>query len=594
MWNNIEGIHIAYLSESWINQLTSKLDIIDVLSKYVHLEKKGAKFWACCPFHNEKTASFSIRQDQQSYHCFGCGKSGNVITFIMEYERLSFPEACEFLAKMVGLEMPNDETEAQKEYREKRERAIAVLKLTAHFYVDNLYKPRGKIARDYVVQRGLTAETLRDFGVGFSPNYDDLIKHIKSSGYDTDIAVYAGVLSNNEGRFSDFEANRLVIPIINAKNEVIAFGGRRLDGKKEFKYKNTSGTAIFDKRRTLFAINMIKKLQQKEVVKSLILVEGYMDVISLYQAGIKNAIASMGTALTVEQCKEIKRYTNLIYVCFDGDAAGQNATLRSLDLLDSAGLEVKVVSMPEGLDPDDTVRKFGKQGYLDIVDKSLPLMEFKLAKVEQKYNLTSLDGKKKYANEAVRVLSSVDDITRGVYLKMVSERSGLSEDAILNSLSAVVSAPKPQLVQPTPASNADVSAEFKSRILACRYILSAIIAEKSFVDISAVKSEFFEYPIHISLYQYIWQCIDGKKRPQESEMYNLSAESNAEMTKIIYAINNVPTNRQSEYYNDCLKTLNKQMLDKRKKSLIEQIAKLEDGEQKNILKQELLKLLQKK
>ncbi len=588
-----EGTKIAYLSESWINQLTSKLDIVDVIGRYTHLEKKGAKYWACCPFHIEKTASFAIRQDQQSYHCFGCGKSGNVITFVMEHERLTFLEACEHLANMVGLAMPDNETPEQKEYRAKREKAIAVLKLSAHYYVDNLYKPSGKIARDYVTQRGLSAETLRDFGVGYSPDYNTLPVHIRNAGYEQDIAIYAGVLSSYEGKVTDFEATRLVIPIINAKNEVIAFGGRRLDGKKEYKYKNTSATAIFDKRRTLFAINMIKRLQQKEIVKHLILVEGYMDVISLYQAGIKNAIASMGTSLTIEQCKEIKRYTNLIYVCFDGDAAGQNATSRSLDLLSEAGLEVKVVSLPDNLDPDDAVRKFGRDGFLSLVEAALPLIEFKLAKVEKAFNLTSLDGKKKYANAAVAVLSSLDSITRGIYLKVVSEKSGLSEEAISNSVITSRPIPKftPRDTQPTETV---IAPELRSAIIACRFILSSILSLKKYVNMSEIIKEYFEYPIHNTIFAYIEECINDQKLPQESELYNIAPESNAEISKVIYAVNNIPVADQAAYYKDCIASLVKMKKDKRKKLLIERINKLEDGDEKNLLKKELLALLSQK
>lgn len=592
--------NIAKFTESWLEQLKSKSDIVDVLGEFLYLERKGANLWACCPFHKEKTPSFSVKQDGQFYHCFGCGKSGNVITFLMEHERLSYTEAVEWLAKRANMPLPDDETPEQKSARRKREKGLECLRLAARFYFGNLYAPEGRPALDYINSRGLSEETVKTFGIGYSVNYTDLPSHLAKAGYSDETMIYTGVVSANNGRVSDFEAGRLIIPIINEKSQVIAFGGRRIDGGKEFKYKNTSATAIFDKRRNLYNLNTIKKLQQKENINALILVEGYMDVISLFQAGIKNAIASMGTSLTKEQCDKIKKFTNNVFVCFDGDGAGQIATMRSLDMLAGAGLEVRVVSLPQGLDPDDTVKRFGKEGFLDIVDKALPLIDFKLKALSEKFNLNTLDGKNRYANAALDILADLDPIARDAYITRVSEYSLLSEDSIKNSLAdKLARGVKPKV--PKPAEKAEqeksaknYSAAEKARIIAARFLLSSILSFKDYVDIKEISPDFFEYPPHKEIFAYILRQIDKNTPPEIGALFDLTPEYNAEINKLISASDDIPAAERRRYYADSIKLFEKFKRAERIKELTDKISAVSDGDEKDLLKQELRKLINNK
>ena len=388
---------------------------------------------ACCPFHHEKTPSFQVRADYQYFKCFGCQKSGNVITFIMEHERLSYPEAVEWLAKKANLQIPESFESPDFKERKKTIKKIYAANLeAARFYNGVLFSSQGKKALDYLKKRGLSESTIKTFGLGYSPNAQELPKYMIKKGYAIETLEKAGLVRLDKlSSPYDFYAGRIIFPIINAFGDVTGFGGRALMETNFAKYLNTYASPAFDKKGTLYNINLFKKLKQSQPVKSLVLVEGYMDVISLHQGGIRNTMAPMGTSLTIEQCRIIKRYTDLVYVCFDGDSAGQSAALRSLDLLKEQGLDVKVVELPKDADPDDTIKKIGKKGFEKLLEEALPLLDFKLKKIEEKYDLSTLDGKNKYATEAIAELFKLNDIEKEVYAVKVSNKSGLSTDTIL-------------------------------------------------------------------------------------------------------------------------------------------------------------------
>lgn len=585
-------------NEQWLAELKSKSDIVDVLSKFVYLEKKGSKYWACCPFHNEKTASFVVNPREQYYHCFSCKASGTVITFLMEHEKMTYREAIEWLAKRAGMTMPEEEDPKARQARKQRESALAAAKEAAHFYFEVLRSERGEPARSYLAERGIQSKTVTEFGLGYSPDYDSLPRYLSSKGYSVETMLYAGLVTrNDQGRISDFQAKRLIVPIINARGQVIGFGGRVIEKDKFPKYKNTSGTALFDKRRTIFGLNRIRKLQQSEDQKALILVEGYMDVISLTQAGIVNSVASMGTALTPEQCKELKRFVNLIYVCFDGDAAGQSATWRSLDLLKEAGLEVKVVSIPDGMDPDDAVKKGGKEGFSVLLDRALPLIEFKLQTVAARYRLDSPDGRNKFAKAALAVLHDLDEITRDVYIQVVSEMSKLSPESIANSLRDYrVETPRsrPTQAEESPAEDGFVlTPELRARIIAARYLLSSVFAHKDYVTIDALQASYFDYPVHKSIYEYLMRCVSARRRPVIGDLYDLLPEGRGEIDKMIEAIDKVSLDKQLTYYQECIRQLDAGKVQKRKKEIIEALKTATDPDTVQALKEELRKLTTK-
>lgn len=509
----------------------------------------------------------------------------------MEHERLEYREAIEWLARRAGMELPDEETEEERRARLEREKALEVMKLAARFYFDNLRKPEGRAAADYIKRRGLDETTVVEFGMGCSTDFYSLPDFFAKKGYDARTLKNAGLVSDVDGRLIDFFGGRLIIPIINARDQVIGFGGRTLEKDKLPKYKNSSGTILFDKRKVLFGINLIKKLQQSENVNDIILVEGYMDVISLRQAGVKNAVASMGTSLTVEQCRELRKYTNTVFVSFDGDAAGQNATWRSLDLLAAAGLEVRVIKMPEGLDPDDTIKKEGCEGYMRYKSAALPLIDFKLKSLAARYNLSTADGKNKFAKSTLGILGALDPIARDLYIKEVSSMSGLSTESIINSLAQAKATPS----APERANTEQDSAqppETNARIVAARFLLSAVFGCKDYVQIDDLNEEYLEYPPHKEIAAYINACIARKEPPKIGALFDF-VEDKSEIDRITEAANGVPASEEREYYRKCVETLQKGGLQKRRTYLLEKIKSTADDKERELLKEELRKLLRR-
>lgn len=507
---------------------------------------------------------------------------------------MEYSEAMEWLARRAGMELPQEETEEERRARAERDKALEVMKLAARFYFDNLKKPEGKPAIDYIRQRGLSESTVVEFGMGYSTDFTSLPDYFSKKGYDTKTLKNACLVSqNDEGRIIDFFGGRLIIPIINARDQVIGFGGRTLEKDRMPKYKNSAGTLLFDKRKTLFGINLIKKLQQAETVNDIILVEGYMDVISLRQAGIKNAVASMGTSLTVEQCKELRKYTNVVFVSYDGDAAGQMATWRSLDLLARAGLEVRVLTMPEGLDPDDTVKKEGREGYLLYKNAALPLIDFKLKSLSKRYNLNTADGKNKFANATLGILSALDPIAKDLYVKEVSKLSGLSAESIANSLSAELEKRARRApVAETKKENAAQITDNNARIVAARFLLASVFSAKDYVKITDIKDEYFDFEPHKEIAAYVKKCIEKREPPKIGALFDF-VEDKSEIERITEAMSSVPVSQAEDYYIKCIQTLEKSGLQKKKAELLEKIKISSDIKEQQLLKEELLKLIRR-
>lgn len=377
----------------WIDQLKSRVGIVELVGSYVSLERKGSRYWACCPFHHEKTPSFTVDETRNSYYCFGCHVGGDCIRFVMDIENVDFMSACKLLAKRVGMEMPEFKSrrDGSQDVRRKKERLYEMMKDAARYYRSNFDGKEGAPAREYLAGRGIGENTARAFGIGYSTGYRGLVTKLKSLGYLEIEMVEAGLVDQRDGDVYDAMAGRLIVPIIDGMKRIIAFGGRVLVKDKLPKYKNTRDTILFDKSNELFGQDTVKRLRMTQPVNDLIVVEGYMDVISLWQAGVKNAVASMGTALTQRQAAILKRYCDKVYICYDGDAAGQKATVRGLDILHSQGLDVRVVSLPEGLDPDEFVRKYGADGYIAQLVKAKPLYEFKLSHLAEGYDMSVAD-----------------------------------------------------------------------------------------------------------------------------------------------------------------------------------------------------------
>ena len=349
--------------KEFLSTLKQKLNIIEVAGGYISLERKGGTWWACCPFHHEKTPSFAINESDQYFHCFGCGESGDVIKFVQSMENIEFIDAVKLLAERAGLSMPQTAFDNGQtvELKRKKDAVLEILAASARFYLNNLNSGNADKHIEYILKRQIPSNIVRKFGLGASLNYNDLPKFLLSKGFDRRDMLESGVVSEAEGRLIDSQGGRLIFPIINAMNEVIAFGGRRLEKTDFGKYKNTKDTIVFNKSKSLYNINLLKKLKKTQNISNVIMVEGYMDTISLYQAGFTNVVASMGTSLTQDQARLLKRYSDNVLISYDGDSAGQKANARGLDILKSNGLNVKVVPLNDGLDPDDVIKKLGAE-----------------------------------------------------------------------------------------------------------------------------------------------------------------------------------------------------------------------------------------
>ena len=421
---------MAIFPDAWLSELLSKSDLAAIASEYTLLKPKGRRLWGCCPFHSEKTPSFSVVPDEQFYYCFGCHAGGSVVQFVMDAEKLTYVEAIKYLAQRAGMELPDDvDDDRLRQERALKERLYAACKDAAMFYHARLLSEEGKEAQKYLMGRNIDAATAAKFGLGYAPpGWDNLLKYMTEKGYSREHLLAAGLIIQGKGRDKYYDAyrDRVMFPIVSTAKRVLGFGARTM-GNDTPKYLNTGDTPIFNKRKNLYGLN----LQRGKHLADIIIVEGYMDVISLYKAGVTNAVASLGTALTQQQARLIKRYVPKVYISYDGDSAGQNATLRGLDILAKEGLDVRVIVIPDNMDPDDYAKKFGGQEYLALKDKALTLNGFKLDSLMGGIDLSTPDGREEYAKKACALLARLEPVEQERYAPVIARRTGFSKEAIL-------------------------------------------------------------------------------------------------------------------------------------------------------------------
>ena len=416
--------------EAFLDELIARNPIEDVVSQYVNLKRSGSNLFGLCPFHGEKTPSFSVSPDKGIYYCFGCHKGGSVINFEMEIEGLSYPDAVRALAKRAGLEVPEDE-QYQSRYRQ-QERLWALHKEAARFFHSRLYAPIGANALQYATGRGMPKSILTKFGIGYAPDsWTDLVDYLRSKNYTDQELRDSGLVtvSQKNGNLFDRFRDRLMFPIIDVRGNVIGFGGRIMNSsdKSAAKYLNSPETLIFNKRKNLFALNLAKKSK----LGYLILVEGYMDAIALHQYGFDCAVASLGTALTEDGANLLSRYTEQVVLIYDGDEAGQNATQRAIPILEKAGLQVKVLKMRDAKDPDEYLKKFGADRFRILLEESANRVEYQLNAILKKYDIRDDEQKVQYLQESAGLIGSLSSaVQREVYGGRVAEAAGISEDAM--------------------------------------------------------------------------------------------------------------------------------------------------------------------
>ena len=422
------------LPQPFLDELVSRSDILDIVSSYVALTRKGSNYFGLCPFHNEKTGSFSVAPDKQIFHCFGCKKGGGVITFIMEIENLSFPDAVRFLAKRANMEVPD--TGEDREAARRRARILALNREAARWFYANLSRPEGAAVNAYLAQRRISRKTAMDFGLGAAlDSWDSLLTAMIAKGYTKSELLAAGLaVQNQQGRLYDKFRSRLIFPVIDVRGDIVAFGGRVLD-KSEPKYLNTQETVVYSKRRNLYGINLAKKTKRPNII----LCEGNIDVITLHQAGFDNAVASMGTALTVEQTRLLSRYTKELVLCYDNDTAGQTATEKAITLLENSEFTVRVLRLPRRLedgayvkqDVDDFIKLQGPPAFEAILSGSENQMDYRLDAAAAKYDLTDGEQKIAFAAEASALIAAMPSaVEREVYAGRAAEMAGISREAM--------------------------------------------------------------------------------------------------------------------------------------------------------------------
>ncbi len=416
------------ISERFIQELQDKIDIEQVISSHISLKRRGKNLVGLCPFHNEKTPSFTVYPESRSFYCFGCGAGGDVISFVRRMDNLDYIEAVKAVAQMAGMSMPEDgydDTLAKQ-----RKRLLEANREAARFYHTCLMDPKNKDALDYFLKRGLSINTIRRFGLGYAPNdWRELINHLKSMGFTEHELVLANLArrsdKNGRANYYDNFRNRVMFPIIDLRGNVIAFGGRVMDDSKP-KYINTSDTLVYKKSNGVFAMNLAKNNNDNKFI----LVEGYMDVIALHQAGFTNAIACLGTAFTSEQANLLSRYAEEIIICYDNDEAGKTATARALGVLGKTGLKLRVVSMSGGKDADEIIRKHGRERFADLLKEASNKTEYKLLEERNKYNLATDDGKLRFLMAATQVLATCGSIEQDIYATRLSNELGVSVESI--------------------------------------------------------------------------------------------------------------------------------------------------------------------
>lgn len=576
------------MEENFVDTLKSRANILEVASWYCNPIKKGSRYFAKCPIHSvDKTPSFCIYEQSNSYFCFSCKASGDSISLVMEMERLSFPEAVEFLAGKYGLEVPKYKSNpgSSKALREHKATLYELMRTSARYYNAMLMSEKGKKGLEYFTNRGLDLDTIKAFGLGYAVDYDGLINHLKSRGFKYDDMVETDVAVKREGKNSYFDpqGGRVIVPIIDSFGNVIAFGGRILEKKavNGGKYRNSAETILFHKSNVIFGHHIVKKLKNPEY---LIVVEGYMDVIALYQAGIHNVVATMGTALTPDQAKQIARYTKKVYLCYDGDAPGQEHIYKGVDILYLAGLDVYATYLPEDLDPDEYIRKYGKDSYLDRVRNSQDIFTYKINTLSKKYNLKDNIECGKFILEALKSLKIIRNVAQTApYFELISQLTGIDRKVLYDQFNKL-EVDKELISRFIEEKNVDKPDGYTK---ALRFIMFALFnGIKGFKP----KDEFFS-------------C---KKTEALDKLYQLYREKNSDMTiqeleeciedypeakYVIKEGNSIEEAISEKYYSDCRKKVLLEDVDNKIATVKKDYLSQTDEEAKILLNAQLMNLL---
>lgn len=484
-----------------LDEIRSRNDIVSTISQYMTLKRKGRNYFGLCPFHNEKSPSFSVSPDKQIFHCFGCGVGGDVINFVKKIENIGFLDSVRLLAEKSGIQLPNDISKAEEKNIKLKNRVYKINELAAKFYHENLYKPTSKIAQDYIKKRKLNNATLKSFLMGYASNSsNELLRYLKEQGFTEEELLASCLIGKSDRGYYDKFRNRLMIPIRDERGRFIAFGGRVLDDSKP-KYINSPENIVYSKGRNLFGLNVAREGVHGPL-KRLLIVEGYMDAISLYQRGITNVVASLGTALTDSQGRLLRRNTEQVILGYDADGAGQQAIIRGMEILKSMDIDIRILQISGAKDPDEYVLKFGPEKMVKAMDEAISAIEFKIKVLRANLDLNNVNDKVKFLTEIAKILSNVDNnIEREVYIDRISKVYEISKNAIVSevdkllyrSLAGVTKFEKSNIVlKDTQDSKIDVATRKREGMvvyLLVDYTKAAFDKIKNVVDLDLIKSE---------------------------------------------------------------------------------------------------------
>ncbi len=582
---------MARYSDEIIDEIRQSNDIVDVISQYVRLKRSGRNFFGLCPFHNEKSPSFSVSPDKQIFHCFGCGVGGNVFTFLMKIEGISFFEAIQMLAERANIVLPTLENNIDSAKEELKAKVYKVNEFTADFYHKNLYLPTAKIAQEYVKKRKLSNETLKSFQIGFSGKFDELYRELKKQGFQEREILESGLVNKNErGQYIDRYRNRLMFPICDVRGRVIAFGGRVLDDSKP-KYINSPENIVYSKGRNLFGLNVAKKGDLKKIL----IVEGYMDVISLHQRGITNVVAPLGTALTEQQGWLLRKNAEQIILSFDSDEAGLTAKMRALEILQNMGCDIRILQMDGAKDPDEYIIKYGNARFLNLVDKALSVVEFKVKILKRNLNLENVNDKIKFLNEIAKIISKIDNtMEREVYIEKIAKEYEISKEAIyaeVNKLTysnqkdeKVLNKQKPILIH-RKNEQPEVSEAVKRRE---NTILSILLTgnENLYQIIKQnITIEDFKYTLNKEIAKKVYEELEKGNSNINSILDNMTEEEQNHITEIMstdYEIEDM-----EKAIDDIMQSYQKDKLNERKLEILKLLDTVVEATERKKLEKEL-------
>ena len=591
-------------SDEIIEEVRQNNDIVDIISQYVHLTRKGRNYFGLCPFHSEKSPSFSVSPDRQIFHCFGCGVGGNVYTFLMKIEGITFKEALEQLAERANIQLPKLENNADTAKEELKAKVYKVNEFTAEFYHQNLYKPTSKIGQEYVKKRKMNKETLEAYRIGFSGKFDELYKALKAQGFGEKEILESGLVNKNDnGTYIDRYRNRLMFPICDVRGKVIAFGGRILDDSKikdpkfpQPKYINSPENVVYSKGRHLFGLNVAKK----DSAKKLLIVEGYMDVISLHQRGVTNVVGALGTALTEQQGWLLRKSTEQVILGFDADGAGQTAIARSMEILQKMGCDMRVLQIEGAKDPDEYIVKFGEGRFRLAMDNAISLVEFKVKNLKKDLNLENTGDKIKFLNEIAKILSKVENtMEREIYIEKIAQGYNISKEAIyaeVNKLiynntkeDKVLQSREIKPVRENIKNTTEIDEDLKRRE---NTIISILLDSNAnmFAKIKEqIKPEDFKDSVNRKIAEQLYKELEKEDCNINRLIDSFDEETQNHITMVMatdYEIDNL-----EKAVDDILQKYEKKKLDNRKQEILKQLEIEEDVDKKKELGKELSNII---